>query len=240
VRRFNTRTGTGSTSTLTVPNNVNYPKDQSVLGPHRDVTSLGVSRNRSLRRSGRQKFVHLADASNLITRGVDGEDEDKDNREKDRRVGAVFAKGLDYSGFRPGKNGIVLIAEEGSSHTTDDDVDSHADRDQETRCDCVHPREGSDGRGTTQDKHGRDDNVRGQPRKNRPRQKLNLKRLQLPEGGSPEEHEHEVRNFSPTRTDDLEPGVSVWGIEFEFGGKLTGSPGVRVSLRAWLYQKTRC
>ena len=152
---------------------------------------------------------------------------------KSTAVWVLCSQGLDYLGCRPGKNGIVLIAEEGSPHTTDDDVDGHSNRDQETRCDGVHPREVGDSRGTTQDKHGRDDDVRGQPGKNRPRQKLNLKRLQLPNGGSPEEHEHEVRNFSPTRTDDLEPGVSVRGIELEFGGKLTGSPGVRVSLRAW-------
>ena len=50
---------------------------------------MGVSANRGLRRSGSQKFVHLADASDLVTRGVDGEDEDKDDREEDSSVGAV-------------------------------------------------------------------------------------------------------------------------------------------------------
>ena len=42
----------------------------------------------------------------------------------------------------------------------------------------------------------------------------------------PEEEENEVSKFSPTSTNDLEPGISVWGIEFKFGGKLMGSPCV--------------
>jgi len=82
--------------TLTVSNNVDHTKDQSVLGPHRDVTPLRVSRNRSFRRSSRQKFVHLPDAPNLITCSVDGEDEDKDDREEYGCVGAVRAEKLDH------------------------------------------------------------------------------------------------------------------------------------------------
>jgi hypothetical protein len=46
---------------------------------------------------------------------------------------------------------------------------------------------------------------------------------------SPKEEENTVGEFSPTSTDDLEPSVSVWGIEFEFGGELMGSPRVQVS-----------
>ena len=88
-REFNSRTGTGSTSTLTVSNNVNHTEDQSVLRPHRDVTSVSVSGNRGFGRSGRQKLMHLSDASDLIARGVDGEDEDKDDREKHGSVGTV-------------------------------------------------------------------------------------------------------------------------------------------------------
>ena len=53
---------------------------------------MGVSANRVLSRSGGQKFVHLANASNLVTRGVDGEDEDKDDREEDGSVGAVVQR----------------------------------------------------------------------------------------------------------------------------------------------------
>ena len=59
----------------------------------------------------------------------------------------------------------ILVAEKSGSHTTDNDVDRHTDRDQETRSDCIHSREVSDSRGTTQDEHGRNDNVRGQPKK---------------------------------------------------------------------------
>ena len=118
----------------------------------------------------------------------------------------------------------VLVTEESSSHATDDDVDGHTDRDQETSCDRVHTREVGDGRGTTQDKHGRDDNVRGQPRKHP---------LEIKLGGNPllyrdvpEEHENEMSKFSPTSTNDLEPSVSVWGVEFKLGGKLKGSPRI--------------
>ena len=53
---------------------------------------MGVSANGGLSRSGGQKFVHLADASNLVTRGVDGEDKDKDDREEHGSVGAVVQR----------------------------------------------------------------------------------------------------------------------------------------------------
>jgi hypothetical protein len=75
---------------LTVSNDINHTEDQSILGPHRDVTSLSVSGNRSLLRSGSQQFVHLADASDLFTRGIDGEDEHKNDREEHGSVGTVF------------------------------------------------------------------------------------------------------------------------------------------------------
>lgn len=126
---------------------------------------MGVSGNRIFSCGGRQKFVHLSNAPNLITRGVDGEDEDKDDCKEHCSVGAVFAETLDHFGCDLAKIGNILVTEEGCSHTTDNDVDGHTDRDQETSCDRVHPREVSDGRGTAQDKHGRDDNVRGQSKK---------------------------------------------------------------------------
>ena len=106
--------------------------------------------------------MHLPDAPNLITRGVDGEDEDKDDRKEHRSVGTVFAEILGRFGCDPAKNENVLVTEEGGSHTTDNDVDSHTGRNQETSCDRVHPREVGDGRRAAQDKHGRDDDVRGQ------------------------------------------------------------------------------
>ena len=34
----------------------------------------------------------------------------------------------------------------------------------------------------------------------------------------PEEHENEVSKFSPTDTNDLYPGIGVWGIEFKLSG----------------------
>ena len=46
--------------------------------------------------------------------------------------------------------------------------------------------------------------------------------IPAPRENSPEEEENGVGELSPTGTDDLEPGVSVWGIEFEFCGKLVG------------------
>ena len=60
----------------------------------------------------------------------------------------------------------LLVTEKGGSHSTDHDVNSHSDRDQETGRDRTHPGEVSDSCGTTQDKHGRDDDVRSQPKKN--------------------------------------------------------------------------
>jgi hypothetical protein len=59
----------------------------------------------------------------------------------------------------------LLVTEEGGSHTTDNDVNSHTDRDQETRSDRAHSREVSDSCGTTQDKHGRHNDVGGQSEK---------------------------------------------------------------------------
>ena len=93
----------------------------------------------------------------------------------------VLCRGkLDHRHHYFGKKAALLVAEEGGSHTTYDDVDSHSDRDQKTRCDRAHSRKVSDGRGTTQDKHGRDDNVRGQPiKKEHIRWKLNSERLSL-------------------------------------------------------------
>ena len=84
--------GTGPTLTPTVSDNVNHTKDQSVLRPHGDVTSVCVSGDRSFSRSCRQKFVHLSDASDFVTRGVDGKDEDKYDREEHGSVGAAFVK----------------------------------------------------------------------------------------------------------------------------------------------------
>jgi len=84
--------GTGQTLIPTVSDNVNHTKDQSVLRPHGDVTSVGVSGDRSFSRSCRQKFVHLSDASDFVTRGVDGKDEDKYDREEHGSVSAAFAR----------------------------------------------------------------------------------------------------------------------------------------------------
>ena len=178
---------------------------------------MSISGDRGFSRSDCQKFVHLADASNFFTRGVDGEQEDKDDHEEHGSVGAVFAKRLGSFG-RLENNGDILVTEKGGSHTTDDDVDSHTDRDQETRCDRVHSREVSDSRGTTQDEHGRDYNVRGQPEEYP--LKMALGETLLLKGVVPEEHENEVSKFSPTGTNDLEPGIGVRGIELELGGKL--------------------
>lgn len=148
-------------STLTVSNNVNHTKDQPVLGPHRDVTSVSVSGDRGLGCGVRQEFVHLPNATDFFARGIDGEDKDEDDREEHGGVGAMFAKNGSF-GCRLRENGDVLVTEKGGTHTTDHDVNGHTDRDQETRGDGVHSREVGDGRRTAQDKHGRDDDVRGQ------------------------------------------------------------------------------
>ena len=180
---------------------------------------MSVSRDRSFSRSDRQKFVHLSDASDFVTRGVDGKDEDKDDREEYSSVGAAFAKKLGYFGHLR-KNGDILVTEQGGSHTTNDNIDCHTDRDQEASCDRIHSREISDGRGTTQDEHGRNDDVRGQPKKCP--LKMALGGTLLLKGVVPEEHENEVSKFSPTSADDLEPGVSVRGIKLKLGRKLVG------------------
>ena len=84
--------GTGLTSKPTVSENVDHTKDQSVLGPHSDVTSVSISRDRGFSRSDRQEFVHLPDASDFFTRSVDGKDEDKYDREEYGSMGAAFAQ----------------------------------------------------------------------------------------------------------------------------------------------------
>jgi hypothetical protein len=43
-----------------------------------------------LLRGGSQELVHLADASNLVARGVNSEDEDKDDRKEHCSVSAVL------------------------------------------------------------------------------------------------------------------------------------------------------
>ena len=89
---------------------------------------MGVSANGGLRCSGREKFVHLADASDLVARGVDGEDEDKDDREEHGSVGAVHRKVRSLR-LQSWKYGTVLVTKEGGTHPTDDDVDGHTDWD---------------------------------------------------------------------------------------------------------------
>ena len=73
----------------------------------------------------------------------------------------------------------ILVAEECRAHTTDDNVDSDTQRDQktclmkinehqsrticgchETYSDRTHPSRGRDGRSTSHDKHGRNNDVR--------------------------------------------------------------------------------
>lgn len=59
---------------------------------------MSISGNRSLLSSGSQEFVHLTDAPNLVTRGVDGEDEDEDDSEEHSGMGAVLQKSQDTLG----------------------------------------------------------------------------------------------------------------------------------------------
>ena len=122
-------------------------------------------------------------------------------------------KELGYFGHL-GKNEDILVTEQGGSHTTDNNIDGHTNRDQEASGNRIHSREISNGCGTTQDEHGRDDDVRGQPKNVRWKWHSVLK------GVVPEEHENEVGRFSPTSTDDLEPGVGVRGIKLKLCGKL--------------------
>lgn len=55
---------------------------------------MGVPGDGGLGRCGRQKFVHFPNATDFVTRGIDGEDKDKDNREEHSSVGATLAKNL--------------------------------------------------------------------------------------------------------------------------------------------------
>lgn len=55
-----------------------------------------------------------------------------------------------------------LIAKEGCTHATCHDVDGDAERDEETGSDSVHAGKIGDGSRTTQDQHGRDDDVSGE------------------------------------------------------------------------------
>ena len=160
---------------------------------------MSVPGNRSLLGSGRQEFVHFTDTSNLVARGVDGEDEDENDRKEHGGVSAVLQE-IQLTFCRDLINSAaLLITEESGSHSTDDNVDSHTDRDQETCSDRVHSREIGDSCGTTQDKHGGNDNVRGQSEKiasirNRTRQgsgsqrKLTQRRGKLRGRPFPNEH----------------------------------------------------
>jgi len=65
--------------------------------------------------------------------------------------------------------------------------------------------------------------------------KVELEETPFSKSNSPEEEENEVSNFSPTSTNDLEPGVGMRGVELKLGRKLMGSSQVRVSFRALSY-----
>ena len=62
----------------------------------------------------------------------------------------------------------------------------------------VHSRQRSDRGGTAQDQHRRHNDICGQS----------------------EEHEDQMGEGAPAGSDDLQPGVRVWGIELELRGKL--------------------
>ena len=84
--------------------------------------------------------MHLLGASNLVARGVDGEDEGEDDREEGSRV--------------------RIVAEKGGSHTTDNNVNGDSRGNEETSRDGVHAGEVSHSGGTTENQHGADDDVR--------------------------------------------------------------------------------
>ena len=53
-----------------------------------------------------------------------------------------------------------LVAEKRRSHTTDDDVDGNAERDEEACCEGMHSGQSIHRCRTAEDKHGRHDDIR--------------------------------------------------------------------------------
>jgi len=65
-----------------VADDVDNTEDQAVLGSHGHIRPVGVALNGGNGRGSGKELVHLGWASNLVTGGVDSEDEGEDDGEK--------------------------------------------------------------------------------------------------------------------------------------------------------------
>lgn len=101
-----------------IADDVNDTKDETVFRAHREIASVSIARDGVHLCSVDEELMHLADASNLVRRRVDGEHEGENDGEKDC--------------------GMRVVAEQSRSHSSGNDVDCDTEGDEEACRDCVH------------------------------------------------------------------------------------------------------
>ena len=92
----------------------------------------------------------------------------------------------------------VLVTKQRRPHATHHDIDRDSKRDQETRSNSVHTGQAGHCRRSAKDEHRGDNDV----------------------GCQTEEHEHQMSECPPSRSDDLQPGVCVRCIQLELRSQL--------------------
>lgn len=68
---------------------VDDTEDKAVLGAHRQIASLSVTRNWGFQGRFRQQLVHLFDTANLVGGRIDREHEHKDDGKENRSMRAA-------------------------------------------------------------------------------------------------------------------------------------------------------
>lgn len=86
---------------------------------------------------------------------------------------------------------MQVVGKEGCAKTADQDKGNHANRDQHAHASCVCTGQVGHNSRTASDKHGRDEDV----------------------GDQSVDHEYDVRDCSPSCSQNLEEGDSVWCIQ---------------------------
>lgn len=180
-----------------IPNQVEYTKDQRALAAEGQVGSILVVLDWVGDSGGSEQLVHLVRRTDLVRGDVDGQGEEPDENEEGGGVGPV--------------------GEQGGSHTTHDDVERDEDGNEEDgglsrhsseivdrgglqnreRVSPVHKTMGRHTTHSSQDQHGRDDDV----------------------GKEPKEEEDEMCAGAPSLADDFQKGVSVGCLHFEVRGE---------------------
>lgn len=112
-----------------VSDQVDHTEDDTADGAHGEVRSTSVILYGRDGGNLGEQIVHSPGRTDLVGGAVDGEGEDHDDDEQHRGVG--------------------VVAEKGSTHASDHDVDGDTDRDEEASRDGVHASQVGDGSGTT-------------------------------------------------------------------------------------------